>query len=466
MIGLVSSDIVMTGLAFWLAYVIRFELSLPVFRLLVNSSFPFYQGISLLLIPLWSGVFMLNGLYQRRHLLGGTHEYALVFRAVSIGILTVIVIGFLEPNFILARGWLMVAWLLTFLLVSLGRFWLRRLVYTLRRRGYFLTPAILIGVNEEARSLVQQLASWQTSGLHVVGFVDDHFELDAPVYHHLRVLGRVTDLQNLIREHGVEEMILATSAFSRKEIVTIFKRYGFLDGINLRLSSGLFEVVTTGLQVKEVGSVPLVRINQLRMSGVERILKLVIDYAITIPALIFLLPLFILITLALKLDSPGPLIYRRRVMGLHGREFDAYKFRTMHVNGHEVLSRYPELQAELERNHKLKADPRVTRVGRFLRKLSLDELPQFFNVLKRDMSLVGPRIISPGEMPEYDQWDTNLLTVYPGITGLWQINGRSNTSYEERVRLDMYYIRNWTIWLDLQILMQTLPAVLRGEGAY
>ena len=138
----------------------------------------------------------------------------------------------------------------------------------------------------------------------------------------------------------------------------------------------------------------------------------------------------------------------------------------MVTNGDEILEQHSELKEELATNHKLKNDPRITSIGAFLRKYSLDELPQLFNVLKRDMSLVGPRMISPEEAPRYKQFDMNLLTVLPGITGLWQVSGRSDISYEERVRLDMYYVRNWSIWLDLQLLFQTIPAVLRAKGAY
>jgi len=150
-----------------------------------------------------------------------------------------------------------------------------------------------------------------------------------------------------------------------------------------------------------------------------------------------------------------------------GRHFNAYKFRTMYVDGDTILQRSPELAAELRSNHKLKRDPRVTRVGRWLRRYSLDELPQLFNVLLGQMALVGPRMISPQEAEKYGRHKLNLLSVKPGITGLWQVNGRSELSYEERVKLDMYYIRNYSVWLDLQILLvQTLPAVIRGQGAY
>lgn len=464
--SLITSDIVMIGLGLRLAYFIRFYVSSPIFQGDGNAKFPFYQDLSVALVLFWTGIFALNGLYQRRNLLGGIQEYSLAFRAVSIGFLTVIIIGFLDPGFILARGWLLLAWFFSFLLVSSGRFLLRRVAYALRHRGYFLSPALLIGVNDEALSLAQQLVSWKSSGLHVVGFVDDRIARDALVHRHLRVLGSVSDLPCLISEHHVEELVLATSAISREDIVNIFRQFGFVSGLNLRLSSGLFEIVTTGLQIKELGNVSLVQINPLRMTGIERMLKLVVDYAITIPILALLLPVFAVISLIIKLDSPGPVFHRRRVMGLHGRQFDAFKFRTMHVNGDEILQANPELMAEFAQNQKLKDDPRVTRAGRFLRKFSLDELPQLLNVIRREMSVVGPRIISPEEMPRYSQWGMNLLTVYPGITGLWQVSGRSDLTFEERVQLDMHFIRNWTIWLDLLILMRTVPVVFKGRGAY
>ncbi|MFC1997184.1 sugar transferase, partial [Chloroflexota bacterium] len=191
-----------------------------------------------------------------------------------------------------------------------------------------------------------------------------------------------------------------------------------------------------------------------------------LDYAITIPGLILISPILLAIAIIIKLDSPGPAIHRRQVMGMNGTKFYAYKFRSMRNNGDEILENHPELKDELAKNHKLKNDPRITRIGHFLRKSSLDELPQLFNVLRREMSLVGPRMISPVEVEKYDQWDINLLTVRPGITGPWQVSGRSDISYEERVQIDMFYVRNWTIWLDLQILVQTVPAVFQSRGAY
>ena len=204
----------------------------------------------------------------------------------------------------------------------------------------------------------------------------------------------------------------------------------------------------------------------VRLTGIDTIVKFILDYAVATAGLIILGPFLVLIAFLVKISSPGPILHRRLVMGLNGKQFHALKFRTMVTNGDEILDRHPELHEELTRNHKLKNDPRITRVGAALRKYSIDELPQLLNVLKRDMSMVGPRMIAPEEVSMYKQFDMNLLTVLPGITGLWQVSGRSDISYDERVRLDMYYIRNWSIWLDLQLLLQTLPAVLGSRGAY
>lgn len=463
---LVINDLWMVGMAFLLAYFVRFYSELPLFEIGVSPVYDYYRNLSLFLNPMWAVVFWGFGLYNRRNLLGGTQEYSLVFKAVSLGIMVVVVFSFLSVDFILARGWLLIAWLFTFLFVSSGRFWIRRIIYALRKRGYYLSPALIVGINEEGRLLGEQLVGWQTSGLHVLGYVDDHVKPGTAVYKQLQCLGDTQHLDHFIARFGIEELIIATSSMTRQEMLNIFKQYGLVSGLNLRLSSGLFEIITTGLEVKEMASTPLVRVQKVRMTGLDSVFKLLLDYAFIIPGMLAVLPLMLLIAIVIKLDSPGPVIYRRRVMGLNGRQFDAYKFRTMHVNGDEILAQYPDLQNELSETHKLKHDPRITRVGHFLRKASLDELPQLFNVMKRQMSLVGPRMISPSEMEKYNDWALNLLTVLPGITGLWQVSGRSDISYNERVRLDMYYIRNWTIWLDIQLLLQTIPAILKGRGAY
>lgn len=464
---LLTSDILMNAFAFRLAYLIRFETNLRLFRQDAIPTIEYYRLLVVILIPVWLTLFGVTGIYDRQNLLGGTREYAKIFRSTTVGLLLVIVAGFLEPDMIIARGWLLLAWFLTFFFTALGRFGLRRLVYWLRQYGYFLTPAVIVGANQEGRWLAEQLLAWKTSGLHVVGFVDKKVPVTTPLFHNLCSLGTVDQLDVIIQRYQVGELILASSAISSRDwLVEIFKNYGVSDDVNVRMSSGLYEIITTGLTVNEVAYVPLVHINKVRLTGLDNIAKFILDFAVTIPGLILASPIILLLAILVKLDSKGPVIHKRYVMGINGKQFPAYKFRTMYVNGDEILESYPDLKLELAKNHKLKDDPRITRVGKILRKYSLDELPQLFNVLKREMSLVGPRMITPEEMEKYDKWDINLLTVRPGITGLWQVSGRSDVSYDERVQLDMFYVRNWTIWLDIQLLMQTPTAVIKGRGAY
>ena len=466
--ALVLLDLAMILLAFRFSYVLRFNVPFGIFDETAFVSLPHYNQLSIRAAILWLVIFAAHGLYARENLLGGTREYSKVFRASSEGVLFIIIAGFTFSWVIVSRGWLAMAWVLTVIFVIIGRFTLRRVVYFLRRHGFFLTPAVIVGANQEGRWLAEQLQKWETSGLHVVGFVDKKFAATTPLFNNLVNLGSVDQLGEIIEQFQIGEVILASSAFSTRDyLMEIFKKYGISDTVNLRMSSGLYEVITTGMTVNEFAYVPLVNVHKVRLTGTDIMLKTILDYVLAIISVILLTPVFLLIALLVKITSPrGPVIHKRRVMGLNGRKVYALKFRTMHVNGDEILDRHPELKEELARNHKLKNDPRVTWIGAYLRKISFDELPQLFNVLMGSMSLVGPRMISPEEVAMYKQFDMNLLTVKPGITGLWQVSGRSDISYDERVRLDMYYIRNWSIWLDLQLLFQTIPAVLRSRGAY
>ena len=198
----------------------------------------------------------------------------------------------------------------------------------------------------------------------------------------------------------------------------------------------------------------------------DGVLKTLMDYAFTLAGLVLISPLLLVLTVIVKLDSPGPIIYRRRVMGRGGIQFDAFKFRTMVINGDEILAAHPDLKAKWERDQKLENDPRVTRCGHWLRKLSLDELPQLVNVLLGQMSLVGPRMFAPVEMVRYGNAVDEILSVKPGITGLWQVSGRSSLSYQDRARLDLEYVCTRSVWMDMKLLLLTVPAVLQKRGAF
>ncbi len=462
LLGLVLFDVLALGLAFALAYFFRFALDLDIFE--VTTLRPeIYLQLFAWLTPFWILLFYLIQLYNIHYLLGGTQEYSRVFNACTLGMMLVILFTFFA-KIIVARGWIVLFWWFSILSVGVIRFTMRRIAYAFRRRGYLQIITLIVGADAEARAIAKQLQTTPTCGAAVIGFLDDHsleHKIDA-----LPVLGHISAVQEIVAKYGVEEVLLSTPALAREQIIAIHQVFAESNDVEIRLSSGLYEILTTGARIKEWGSIPLISLNKVRPSETETWIKTIFDYIVAALMLIIPLPLFALIAFMIKLDSPGPLFYRRRVLGRGGREFDALKFRTMYVNGDEILARYPNLQAELQANHKLKQDPRVTRVGHWLRKYSLDELAQLLNVLLGQMSLVGPRMISPAEAEKYGRWKMNLLTVKPGITGLWQISGRSALSYQERIRLDMQYIRNYTLWLDFLILFRTIPAVLRGQGAY
>lgn len=194
--------------------------------------------------------------------------------------------------------------------------------------------------------------------------------------------------------------------------------------------------------------------------------KMILDYLLVVPGLLFITPLLTIIAILVKLESPGPLIYLYPVVGRNGREFNAYKFRTMYVNHEDIMAAYPHLEAEFRLRYNINCDPRLTRMGLLLRKFGLDDLPQLFNILKQDMSLVGPRVVTQQELAKYGQYRHALLTVLPGLTGLWQINGNANFSFEERVQMDMEYIRTWSLMNDIKIILKTVPALLKGDRAY
>lgn len=465
-IALAVLDLVLVYAAFQISFYIRFHTSLAIFVQDVIPQTKLYEGLSLFLLPIWLMLFAGFGLYNRANTLQGTREAQRLFSAATVCAILLIAVDFLYPSILLARGWVIVTWLMSFMLVGIGRYLTRLVVRGMRGAGYLVTPALIVGANAEGILLAEQLYRAKYSGLQIIGFVDDTLHEGAAVTGGLKNLGGVDAINELVDRFGVEEIIISSSALQQDQIVHLFERFGFSGETNIRLSSGLYQIITTGLQVNEFSGVPLVQINRVRLTGADQFAKNLMDYLIAVPATLILLPVFAILAAAVRLDSPGPVIHRRRVMGVNGSRFDAFKFRTMRVDGDAILAEHPELQEELRVNGKLKDDPRVTRVGNILRKTSLDELPQLINVLRKEMSIVGPRMISPPEMANYRQNGMNLLTVRPGITGLWQVSGRSDVSYEERVRLDMYYIRNWSVWFDVQIILRTIPAVLQRRGAY
>lgn len=472
--ALLVSDSLMVLLAFLLAYQLRFS-EIPFLKTLFDNkgyeSQVYYVYFAMLLVPLWLLVFFFFRMYDQTVLFGGLQEYANAFNACTVSFMAVVVATYLDPSLLVARGWLLSGYVLSVGLIFVERFTLRRAIYSLRRRGHFMAPAYIVGANAEGIAIAEQLMSAPSAGVNIIGFLDDTINPGEEVLPGVVVHGPTSRADTLVERFGIERLIVATSGIQREKMLELFRRFVNSDRVSMWLSSGMYEILTTGVRVQDVGSVPMVSVNRVRLNGFNTFAKGVLDYVCASLALLVLgLFLFIPIIIVMRFTDPGPIIYRRRVVGVGGKEFDAFKFRTMVVNSQQVLDelleRDPEAREEWNKYFKLKNDPRITKIGNFLRKTSVDELPQLVNVLRGEMSLVGPRMITMEEVQKYGQWGLNLQTVKPGITGLWQTSGRSELTYEERVRLDMRYIRNYSIWLDVQILIQTVPAVLLSKGAY
>jgi len=461
--GLVLADTCVVIISFAAAYIVRFWLGLPLFD--EASIRPdFYVFAVSMLVPGYLALFHIYGLYNRTNLLGGTTEYARVFNAVTIGLVLIIFVSFLQPDFVVSRAWLLLAWGLMIALGISCRFGIRRLVYFVRRAGHFLDRTLIVGANPEGLAVAEQLIQAKTSGAQIVGFIDDYLPIGSEPLPGVPVLGTSQSFAALVTSEIVDTVVIANTAITRERLLSVYSALDALQNVEVRLVSGLFELLTTGVRIHEEGYVPMVVLNKTRIIGANLLCKTLLDYAVATITLVCLLPVFLVLAVLIKCDSPGPIFYRRRVVGQGKREIDAFKLRTMRIEGDTLLT--PAQQREIAQAGKLKVDPRVTHLGAFLRRYSIDELPQLFNILRGEMSLIGPRMITVQELEHFGKWKHNLMTVKPGLTGLWQVSGRSDLSYEERVRLDMTYIRNYSIWLDLWILFQTIPALLLGRGAY
>jgi exopolysaccharide biosynthesis polyprenyl glycosylphosphotransferase len=464
-IWLLALDAVCLSAAFAGAYIIRFKTALPILDTQSYSA-TFYAWIGLSAVPVWLGLFAVFRLYDRRLLFSGAQEYVKVANACTVGVFAQVVLSFLEVYMPISRGWLMLTWLLSIVLVCSGRFAARRVLHRLRRAGRYRTPTLIVGANEEGLALAEQLMADPGASPDVLGFIDATLPVGTPVLGPLQVVGAPELLLDTLRLLGSVEIVVAATALTRDQLLEVYRTVGQEEEVELYISSGLFEILTTGMQVQEINNVSLMSPRRVRITGPEAVFKTVTDYSVALLTLVLLSPVMAAVALLIRMDSPGPVIFRRRVLGVSGKPFDAFKFRTMIVNAerrhHTVPIDFPDRRQTI----KSPRDPRITRIGRALRRTSLDELPQLINVLRGEMSLVGPRMIAPDEAARYGKWRFNLLTVKPGITGPWQVQGRGDIPYAERVRLSMNYIRNYSVWLDLMILVKTVLVVVQRKGAF
>ena len=331
--------------------------------------------------------------------------------------------------------------------------------------GVLAFPTIIVGTNAEARHLLE-LMQLPSFGFRPIGMVtteaDDPDVAEDAAY---PVLGSVDELRDVIRELGVECVFVAASALSAREMGFVAKAVR-LEGVEVRITATLPEVLSSRVAVQTLGGVTALSLRPVRLTGTQAVVKRAFDVVVASVGVAIASPVLALLAIAVKVSSSGPVLYRQTRVGQRGRPFTMLKFRTMREGADEMVDDLRERHGVEDLMFKLPDDPRVTTMGRFLRKWSLDELPQLFNVIRGEMSLVGPRPPLPREVTRYEDWQFDRLEVPPGISGLWQVSGRSDLSFDDCVRLDLFYIENWSLAYDLYILAKTLPVLISSRGAY
>lgn len=445
--------------AFFLASFVRFELFEESPAQTVD-----YNLITLIATLGFLLLFWMYGLYEPRQVLSPVNEFKQLIHGVSIGSALILVADSLF-DLRLSRPWVGIAFLFGLVFVGGERLVIRKVLHFLRRRGGDATRTIVLGANAEAQQVARTMERERWLGYDIVGFVDDEAPIGQEVAGEYAVLGRTDDLTDLVLEHQATLVLVAASAFDTARLNLMLWKLRDVD-VDLQITSGTVDLLASRMVVQSVAGVPLLYVRRPGMDKTQRTIKRALDIAGATFGSILLSPLLLLIAVRIKFDTPGPVLFKQTRVGRDGKEFTLWKFRTMVQDAEQKRAELEHLSTGPGLLFKLKEDPRVTKWGTTLRRYSLDELAQLWNVLKGEMSLVGPRPALPSEVQQYDDWVRNRLRAKPGMTGLWQVSGRVDTSFSDYVRHDLFYIQNWSLSLDLWILWRTMRAVMTAEGAH
>lgn len=460
----VGLDLVVIQVAFVLAYWMRYRWEWfreITFDAPFSAYIPFQIAWTLLLLL----TFRLDRVYPPQMGAAWLEEMYRILNAVAKSTLALMAVVFFSQSLFYSRLMFLEAALLVVLLLGGLRFVESRVERHLRRRGVGVVRALIVGAGDLGRAVMRAALARPELGYRILGFVDDDPEKAHTDIGPFRALGTVADLPRVLAEHPIDEVII-TLPMAFYERIQEVVRCCEAHRIPARMVPDPFQLALSRLDVRDLDGLPLIGVREVRLSPAQIRLKRAMDLALGSLLLLMAAPLMALIALAIRLDSPGPVIFRQVRVGKDGRLFTMYKFRTMRVGAEQEQEQLRALNEASGPLFKIRNDPRVTRVGRILRRLSLDELPQLINVLKGEMSLVGPRPPLPSEVEAYKPWQRQRLSAVPGMTGLWQISGRSDLTFDEMCLLDIYYIENWSPMLDLEIILRTIPRILTGEGAY
>jgi exopolysaccharide biosynthesis polyprenyl glycosylphosphotransferase len=462
-------DTVLLISSFLLAYVMRYRLNIGVeFTERNFVPLPEYYPLIVFYTLTFIIILALRGFYSLKRQTTLLDEIGVLVNSALVS--TAIVLGAIFNEF----SRLMIVFLiaLSIVFLAVARAFIRFVRTQLWLRGIGVRNLLVIGATDVASRLMGSVVENPNLGFRLVGYLDDEVRFSEWIMptryrngEEVPYLGTLDKLEEFINRHRVDEVMITLPASYYNTINDIIARCRE-SKVDYQLVPDLFELRVDSYSLVEIKGVPLIGLKKTNLRGWNYFVKRVLDVTLSGSALLLLSPLILLIALAIKLDSAGPIIYRQKRIGKNGKLFTFYKFRSMRTDADQKFKELVEYNETGGATFKMKADPRRTRVGKFIRRASLDEIPQFVNILFGQMSFVGPRPTIDREISQYQPWHKRRLEVTPGLTGLWQVSGRSKIPFEDMVKLDIYYAENWSLWLDIKILLRTIPAVIRGDGAY
>jgi exopolysaccharide biosynthesis polyprenyl glycosylphosphotransferase len=463
-------DLALTSVAFFAAFLIR-DLLLPA---IAPAQFPTglfpiqeYLKIYPLVLVIWSVLLFTYHSYHSHRTVPVTREALTTLRVVVVGNVLLATLAFLLQLVQLSRAWFILFAALSAVLLVAEKLVLRVIARYVRSKGLNYRTLLIVGTGRRATDIARMIEGHKYWGYKILGFVSDGHRLPNN-WAHYRIFGTVADLRRILEAgpvaEPVDEIVFAVTRKKLDEMKQIFLFCEEL-GIRTRVAMNFFNNRVARIELEELEGVPFLTFTTTPSNETQLAAKRLLDVVVSAALLLIALPVIALVALLIRFTSPGSVLFKQQRIGLNGRMFTLYKFRTMIANAHDLRHDVLHLNEMDGPVFKAKADPRVTSIGRILRRFSLDELPQLWNVLKGDMSLVGPRPPIPEEVASYHRWHRRRLSMKPGLTCLWQVSGRNDIDFERWMQLDLQYIDNWSPSLDLKILLRTIPAVLTGRGA-
>jgi exopolysaccharide biosynthesis polyprenyl glycosylphosphotransferase len=456
------SDILITILSFILAYWIRGVL----FSEDLGILYPLSQYLQLSPIILFVWVFFLYFFktYRSYRTVSLFVEYWDLLKVTFLSGLFLILFVFAFKYQFVSRLLIGTFLIINFIGLCLERGALRLLARFVRRKGRNYRNLLIVGTGKRALKLAGKIKENSHWGFKIVGFIDKDPSMVGQDKDGIKVIGTLEDMAQILRERVVDEVVYSVPRKWLDEIEEAIRTCEEF-GVQVRLAADFYNPVIGKISVTELEGIPLLTLSTTPQHMGHLFMKRFFDLVISFIALIVLSPVFLITLVAIKIDSSGPILFKQRRVGLNGRTFNCLKFRSMVRDAERKRQELEDLNEIKGPAFKVKDDPRLTRVGRFVRKFSIDELPQLFNVLKGDMSLVGIRPPIPEEVDRYEAWQRRRLSMKPGITCIWQVSGRNKVDFDQWMKMDLAYIDNWSLKLDFKLLLKTIPAVLFARGA-